>query len=304
MPEPSTTPETQAPAAPPADAGTVLSDPGGGVGQPPASALPEWVRTGVDPAMLAELEKDAPTLTRFKTAADLAKESMNWRRAASAAGIQVPKDDDPPEKWANFRKAIGVPEKIDGYKAAVESVAPPAGLERDPAIEGQLLEYMHANGYTPKQAKAGLEFYYRMAADGVVEQERQALQRRNDWRAETKKAFGAAFDERVVAARQALTRIGPEGDRLKELLNATGLGDHPVVLSALSAWGARIGEHGWASGGGAPVGTRTPAEARRSLAAITGDRSHAYWHPDSPGYEAAKAEFQRLNKEAYPEAGA
>lgn len=64
---------------------------------------------------------------------------------------------------------------------------------------------------------------------------------------EDKEFGGSAFDTNIVVAQRALAKFGsPE---LKELLDGTGLGNHPEVLRAFVKIGKLIGEDGGVGGG-------------------------------------------------------
>lgn len=101
------------------------------------------------------------------------------------------------------------------------------------------------------EAKAGA----RAGADGeAVRQE--ILQR---WADKTKELFGPGYEKEVDVALRAADAFG--GAELRDLLEATGLGNHPVVVKTFNQIGRRMGEDEWLGGAAARGSDKTFTEA-------------------------------------------
>lgn len=78
---------------------------------------------------------------------------------------------------------------------------------------------------------------HRRSHEEQEENKRQIVER---WAEESKKMFGANCAEEISFALRAADTFG--GAELRELLQETGLGNHPVILRTLSAVGKAISE--------------------------------------------------------------
>jgi hypothetical protein len=72
---------------------------------------------------------------------------------------------------------------------------------------------------------------------------------------------GAKLDENLAVARRAVDAFGSPA--LKELLNTTGLGNHPEVVKAFYKAGKAISEDGFVRG--QPKGPATESDLAKSL---------------------------------------
>lgn len=70
------------------------------------------------------------------------------------------------------------------------------------------------------------------------EQQREEILQK--WTAQTKEQFGPSYQQEITRALQAAERFG--GPQLRELLDATGLGSHPVVVKTFHAISQQISE--------------------------------------------------------------
>lgn len=148
-------------------------------------------------------------------------------------------------------KAPEVPEKYD-LKA-------PEGVELDTAAVEEFTAIA-------KELKLSQDDAQKLAGIAVKMQQRQAEAHVNtvrQWEAESRadKEFGGdAFEPNLAVARKAIDTFGSPA--LKDMLNATGLGNHPEVLRAFYKAGKAISESTFVqSGARAPTGTRDPAKA-------------------------------------------
>lgn len=161
-------------------------------------------------------------------------------KGAGEAGEQKPQDDGAKAPEAYELKA---PEGVE--------------LDKDAVSEFTTLA---------KELKLSGEHAQKLADIAVKMQQRHAEAHANtvrEWEAASRadKEFGGdAFDTNVAVARKAIDAFGSA--ELKNLLNSTGLGNHPEVLRAFYKAGKAISETSFVSSGGrAPTGVRDPAKS-------------------------------------------
>lgn len=108
---------------------------------------------------------------------------------------------------------------VEDYKKLVEKFDPQKGLE-----------------FVAATREAAINDLQKQVEDRVKEQ-------RTKWLADAKadkEIGGNAWDDSIVAARKAVDILG--GDSLRELLNKSGLGDHPGIIRAFVRVGKAISE--------------------------------------------------------------
>lgn len=219
--------------------GGVVVDGGVDVGAtpPPASwreSLPAEIRT-------------SKTWDKFKgnswdeVGPALAAQFVNVEKAVGAKTegmVRVPGKDAKPEEVAAFRKAIGVPETVEGYA----DVRAPEGATLDDKTFGMAKERLHRAGYTTAQVQEAVNLYHelhttgrqRMVEGWLKEQEQLDLE------------WGADYENRHSLAMDAFKKYGsPE---LAALFEATGLDVNPKMIRMFYNIGTRLREGGHIDG--------------------------------------------------------
>jgi len=199
---------------------------------PPAS----WRDSFTDP----DLRKHAE---RFTSAEELAKAHRGMRDQLAKA-IVPPGKDAKPEEIAAYRKAIGVPEKADGY-----AFVTPQGREAtdaDKAFQGTMGTLFHKAHVSADQAKvlnAGWNEYVEAAAQAQADADTRFAEEST---AKLKAKWpGAEYDKNLAYANRAVTKI--YGDRLTDaraLQTRDGrfVMDHPLMVEAFATIGREMGE--------------------------------------------------------------
>ena len=98
--------------------------------------------------------------------------------------------------------------------------------------------------------------YARSGAQNGAEEKRQIVER---WARETKALYGARCEEEISLAVRAAEAFG--GPELRALLEATGLGNHPVIVRTFNEIGKSISEDVCPGGKPAAPRDKTFAEA-------------------------------------------
>jgi len=237
-----------------------------------------------------------PGLSKFADPTSLGRGYLELEAAMSRQGTRVPGKDASAEEWARYRKAIGVPEKPDGYNFDT-AVEVPEGFERDAEFESQMLGVMHEAGLTPEQvAKVGQAFVSHQG-----ERFQSELSNAQNAKAEAqkilKREWGSAYDAKIRGANVALDVLFGENKTMiatTRLADGTMLGVHPAFVRAMAKVGEDYEEHNIHGVGDRKRMTMTPQEAAQELAKLEGDSEfqQALYNVDDPGHARA---VQRRN---------
>lgn len=207
----SASPEAQAqPAAgttQPSTPSTGWVNPDGTFGDKWLDALPDDVKDYKD------------TLSKYKSVPDMAKALAN-ANALIGKKLGVPNEKSSPEEVAAFRRAMGVPEKIEEYNFAPDSL--PEGMTWSDDMAKPYAEIAHKHGIPPAAMKelvnqhAKTEAFKMEAIQATFEKQRteavQALQ----------KEWGNDFGKNIGLAKQAAKLAGVDA-------NSHGFSDPEVV---------------------------------------------------------------------------
>lgn len=200
-----------------------------------AAAEADWRASITDPGM-AEFAK------RIASPADAVKIAFDLRKA-NGSMIKVPGKDAKPEELATFRKALGVPETMNGYTFEMPEGVEPS--ETDKAFQVRMAEVFHETGVPAGTAMAMNKAWNEMTAAAEAEAARLAKQGFEDAQAGLKKELGAEYEPSRQVANRALQTFG--GDELVSFLqdtvvNGHRLSDHPRIFKAFATIGRRMGE--------------------------------------------------------------
>jgi hypothetical protein len=248
-------------------------------GTPPAGgtpATPDWT-TGLDADVVNN------PVVKGRTPAAIAKDLVNLQALIGRKGVVVPKEGDPDSVRAEYRRAIGVPEKADGYE-----IKPPEGIAEglwNQDAAAQWGELAHKLDLTPAQERAIRQFQLDRVAGAV--QEREGAGKANGAKVETslKQQWGEAMPAKMQAADRAIAHFKlPDG--FLDQIRQSGP-DHAIsTLQALAELGEAIGaDSGLIGGRSGSRSTMTPGEAQAEIARITGDMNGPYWQERHPEHQ-------------------
>lgn len=117
----------------------------------------------------------------------------------------------------------------------------------------------HEMGLTADQVQKLVDLEARYARSGAQQGEEEKRQIVERWAEQTKAYYGPQFDQVLERAVRAADAFG--GPELRELLQATGLGNHPVIVRTFNEIGKSISEDCMPGGKPAAVQDKTFAEA-------------------------------------------
>lgn len=222
-----------------------------GAGDPPAPGTPPpaespWI--GADGAFSDKWTDKLPadlegreSLGRFKTVADLAKSYRNMEALVGKKTL-VPTDKSTPEEVAAYRKALGIPDKVEDYKIKPDTL--PDGVGWNDENGRTFAKIALENNVPPAAMRAIVDEYGKMR---IVEM--QAMAEEIDARKvagadSLRKTWGADFDKNLAVAQQAAKLAGVNADSF-------GFGD-PEVVKGFVRLASQLSDDKLVAGGGTP----------------------------------------------------
>jgi hypothetical protein len=259
----------------------------GGVGQ---NATPTW-RDGLP----AELKND-PNIAKFNDPASLAKSYVEAQKLIGKKAVELPNEAWKPEQWNDLFDKLGRPKSPADYKFNTEII--PEG-RRDEAMEKYFAEKMHTNGLTQKQAEElHKEFIgFNMQREQAIQQE---IAKKNEVAmTQLKQEWGDAFNAKADAAFRAAKEFG--GQELAQVLQETGLGNHPVMVKMFAKIGEKISEDTALGRNSSDSFVDSPSTALAEIDALKMDKDFmaAFNNRGNPGHKSAVAKWNKLHNLAY-----
>jgi len=210
--------------------------------------------------------------------------------------VKIPKEDAPPEERDAFYTKLGRPEKAEGYGLAKPDTLP-EGVSWDQAMVDWFGKSAHAAGLSKGQATALMQSYneqqFSKAHAGQKEMKTALDGLRDSW--------GSKFDGNVELGVRGIERLLPadEAKEFKSLMDATGIGNHPLMLKFAHKVGNMLKEDGYIIGDG-KGGVHGSESAKAKIASINADKAHAHWNENAPGHKEAVEDMAKLFRVAYP----
>lgn len=171
---------------------------------------------------------------------------------APPADGEVPAADSAEATPPSEQKPVGAPEKYE-FKF-------PEGVSVDAAMLAKFEPILKEAGLSQEQAQKLADVQLEFKQQEAKAQQDAWVAQLATWAEEVrtdKEIGGQKFDENLKAAQSALARFGsPE---LKQLLDSTGLGNHPELVRLCAKIGKAMAEDTFVAGGGGAVGPVTEA---------------------------------------------
>ena len=261
----------------------------------PADWPSDWRQkiAGADPEALKTIERFASPLDLWK--------SYTHARAKISAGetmVRLPENASP-EQIAEYRKAIGIPEKPEDYKIEL-----PNGLvfsEADKPLVESFKQAAHANNLDPKSVNQILAWY--TDQQQITQSQRNDLDESNrakveedlrrEWGPEYKTADGQ--NGKNLNAIANLFSDAPEGlfDQILSARDAEGmlLGDNPNFIK----WAASLGREIYPTATLIPFGAdaaKGVLDRKAEIESLMGNSKSEYWK--GPKADALQTEYREL----------
>jgi hypothetical protein len=261
-------------------------------GGAPPPAAPDFA------SMLADVPEDVRNDSSLKDIKDikgLVSGYVNAQRMVGYDKIAIPSKPDSPD-WENVWAKLGRPAKPEEYKfGEVQSRLP----VQEP-VKKDFMATAHKIGLSQRQADELYKWYMTSGDKMVGEQEETARRLQAEATNKLKQEYGAAYDDKVAIARQALRSLGD--DELLSFLDQTRLGDHPALVRTFVKIGQMLKEDGKLEGGGRESHAMSPAEAKARIAEKRADADFMQRYQN--GDAEAKKEMDALYRDAHPETAA
>lgn len=278
----------------PAEEGGAAAEDGGGEGSGDAGGEPgSTAATGgagaggegsiVDSLSDSELAQQE-SLKKFKSVDDLAKSYTELERKLG--------------QGANENQGT-IPEDPSEY--GLPNLAEDATFQPNEEFTEEFKQKAHELGLSEEQVKGLFSWYVEGVGEKEVAQmQERAEEFRQNSEKQLRKEFGNAFDESMQAAKTAVEQFG--GDDLKQVLDQTGLGNHPAVVKAFAEMGKQLSED---TIGGSAKGEfgRTPEQANQEIAELrqNSEFMQKYLDSRSEGHQEAVEKMNALYRDAYPD---
>jgi hypothetical protein len=139
---------------------------------------------------------------------DITKMLGNLQKAIGKKGLIQPTDSSTPSEWDVFYKALGRPDKPDGYKLDYPKDMPTPEV---PEIKKAFTELAYKEGFTQKQTASAFEFYNNLVRQSVVQFEQQQEQIRIDSETQLKTELGAEYENYIHWGNRLISENTQEG---------------------------------------------------------------------------------------------
>jgi hypothetical protein len=187
----------------------------------------DW-RATLPPEMQSE-----KSLEKFKGVGDVAKAYTELEKKMGSA-IKIPGSDAKPEELDQFYSKLGRPESPDKYEFKLPDL--PEGIGHDEEMQAAFKSMAHKAGLSPRQAQILMDEYSAVQLKRITE-----FQNADKQTVEVlKKEWGADYEKNLGLAQRAVMEAG--GQALKDELDATGLGNSPLLAKHFASLGAKTAE--------------------------------------------------------------
>jgi hypothetical protein len=270
------------------DTGATTPPPTGQTAPPPPSGV-DWT------ASLTPELRQVVEVKGYKTPADVVRAYAHAEKAIGADKILLPNKET--GEWdAEARTKLGIPAEPTGYKVERPTNLP-QGLDYDDKFEAAALAAGHKLGLLPHQVQGLIQFYTGYQSNVFTSGQQEASNAMATAEAGLKKEWGTAYDVNVNRAKIAAKHFG--GDGLVNMLNASGLGNHPELVRAFAKIGGQMSEDQLRIGEGASFGI-TPEQAKREIGKLRA--TEAFLKKDHPEHAEAVEKMSAFYAQAYPDA--
>ena len=240
-------------------------------------------------ADLPEGLRAEPSLQTFDSVDKLAKSYVNAVKKIGGDPANLVSLPQEGESWDNFYNQTGRPETPEGYEFGEDG--------------GDLDFYrsaVHQIGLTQEQATDMLDLYSSVQEEQNEASEKATADFAVDSQIELKREWQQNYDAKLDQAQRAFAQFStPE---FNEIMDETGLGNHPEVIKAFAKIGSMIGEDKLVVGTGLGRSQMSVHDAQDQIQSKYRDAefSKAYRDNRNPGHKNAMDTMDKLFRSAYP----
>lgn len=258
-----------------------------------------YAGSGLDPAIEQRIHTRG-----YKSWADVAKAEFNQAELIGKKGVIVPGENDPPERWAEYHKAIGAVEAPDKIEIPYLEGAKPSEFEQ--RMEKAMRPAFAKAGLTQRQinvlVKEGYHEFAKGELAGIAQSQQQAQQQGETEIAALRQELGPKADAYIATAqRAARALLGKDPAFAGDLDKLLGAGRFVRLMGTIGEQFFREGSPALNAGGGGYAMTKEQAVVE--IAKLNGDRNVQAILQDKqhPEYRVMVQKRDELYRIAYPE---
>ena len=188
-------------------------------------------------AQLSDDLKSNETLTRFQTISDLGKAFIDADGKLKNA-VPVLKEGASDKERAEYFAKLGRPESPEKYN--LERPKLPEGMQYDEAAEKHFRGEAHKLGLTQSQMAGLYAAYNALQTQGYDAAMKQSAENLKTADAALKAEWGDKHAVNLELAQRAVIWLG--GQKLKDELDRTGLGNNPELAKAFASVGLKMAD--------------------------------------------------------------
>jgi hypothetical protein len=233
------------------------------------------------------------TAKKFKDEGALLKSYIEAQKKIGQKGVLLPGENATDEDKNNFYKQLGRPDAPEGY-----DLKKPENMSEDLVYDEDRVKWFaeisHKLGLSKAQVQGFFDEHNKVEAAKAEENKKTLEEFKNNSIASLKKEWKSDFSRKMSKVEATVKVFG--GREGIELLKATGLNFHPVMVKMLEKIGSRMGEHMLHDG---YVETDKPALTLGKLEQMMKDRRYMgnSYEQDPEYIKTIKEGFERLEAE-------
>jgi len=246
------------------------------------NTAPSW-KTGLE----ADL-KNSPLVQKFEDTPqglnEAIKSHASLEQLLGHEKVPIPKGPEDVEGWNRFSKAMGIPDKAEGY--GLPDAQLPDSMKGMTIDKNQFAEIAHAHKLTPSQVKGLWETYVKLNIDNYNKAMETHQNTLNDTVNRLKSEWGDTYDNNVELGQMVINRFSADQET-NDWLTSVFTSD-PRGVKFLAKIGEQFAEN--------KIGefsmkrfSLSPEQAQSEIDEITRDPKHPYNNPDAPQAEHQRA---------------
>ena len=212
-------------------------------------------------------------------------------QAYFSSQTRVPSSNAPQEEWDKYYSKIGRPADADGYDLPAESETAKALLE-------SIRKEAHTSGVTTQQWESLAKALDSAQSTMDQSQQEASSARAKEWEKASRERWGDSFDEVVAKGRSVVDKMVQEDPTLKEVLEDSGLANHPSLIDYMARIADLTGPDTAPASldGGRMTGSKKEAQdlAIKAQALFASDEIRMDNHP---GRKAAMHQYMQIEKQ-------
>lgn len=220
--------------------------------------------------------RDSPLMQKFEDTSDGLNKAIeshaNLEKLLGHEKVPIPKDADDTEGWARFSKAMGIPDKADGYKLG--DVQMPEAMKGFSIDKKKFAEVVHQQKLTPAQGEGLWKVYNELNVQTFNQAMTEQQNKINETINSLKGEWGDAYDSNVELGQMVINKFS-DSQEMNDMVTSV-LSKDPHGIKFLAKIGGQFAEN--------KIGdfhmkrfTVGPEEARDAIDKIMKDPDHAYF---------------------------